>query len=131
MPKIARKSSRLAPRAETRSSSPAPKALSDAALAMIASRFRALGEPLRLRLLNKLMEGEFTVGQLAEVASTGQANVSKHLAVLKEAGMVSTRREGLSTYCSIADPAVFQLCEIMCARLKAEHEERARHLDGV
>jgi hypothetical protein len=85
--------------------------LSDAALALIAGRFRALSEPLRLRLLNKLMEGEFTVSQLV--------------------GMVATRREGLNTYCSIADPTVVQLCELMCARLKAEHEERARHLDGV
>ena len=131
MPKTARKSAKLARRAAPPSSSAPAKALSDAALAMIASRFRALAEPLRLRLLNKLMEGAFTVGQLVEVTGTGQANVSKHLAVLKEAGMVATRREGLSTYCSIADPAIFQLCEIMCARLKAEHEERSRHLDGV
>ena len=107
------------------------KSLSEAALVMIAGRFRALSEPLRLRLLNKLMEGEFTVGQLVEVAGTGQANVSKHLAVLKDAGMISTRREGLSTWCSIADPSVFQLCEIMCARLKADHEARSRHLEGV
>ena len=131
MPKTARNSAKLARSAPVPASSAPAKALSDAALAMIASRFRALAEPLRLRLLNRLMEGEFTVGQLVEVVGTGQANVSKHLAVLKEAGMVSTRREGLSTYCSIADPAIFQLCEIMCARLKAEHEERSRHLDGV
>lgn len=111
--------------------SAASKSLSDAALVMIASRFRALAEPLRLRLLNKLMEGEFTVGQLVEVAGTGQANVSKHLAVLKDAGMIATRREGLSTWCSIADKSVFQLCEIMCARLKADHEERSKHLEGV
>ena len=75
MPKTARKSAKLARRAAPPSSSAPAKALSDAALAMIASRFRALAEPLRLRLLNKLMEGEFTVGQLVEVTGTGQANV--------------------------------------------------------
>ena len=131
MPKTARTSARSAKAVPPPSPSVPAKVLSDAALMLIAGRFRALSEPLRLRLLNKLMEGEFTVSQLVETAGTGQANVSKHLAVLKEAGMVATRREGLNTYCSIADPTILQLCELMCARLKAEHEERARHLDGV
>lgn len=115
----------IAPRVSKNS---APKVLSDEALILIAARFRALSEPVRLRLLNTLMEGEHSVGQLVEAAGTGQANVSKHLAVLREAGMVAMRREGLSTLCSIADPVVIQLCEIMCARLKAEHEERGRAL---
>lgn len=103
-----------------------PKALSDHALSLIAARFRALGEPVRLRLLNTLMQGERSVTQLVEVCGTGQANVSKHLSVLKAAGMVATRREGLLTLCRVADACVFQLCEIMCARLKAEHEEMGR-----
>jgi len=105
-----------------------PKALSDTALVLIAARFRALSEPVRLRLLNTLMQGERSVTQLVEASGTGQANVSKHLAVLREAGMVAMRREGLLTMCSIADPAINQLCEIMCARLKAEHVERGRAL---
>jgi ArsR family transcriptional regulator len=133
MPKLIKTPSHAGDSAKTAGETAARtgKALSDAALTLIASRFRALAEPVRLRLLNTLMEGELTVGQLAEIAGTGQANVSKHLAVLKEARMIATRREGLSTWCSIADASVFQLCEIMCARLKAEHEERARQLEGV
>ena len=105
-----------------------PKALSDSALSLIATRFRALSEPVRLRLLNTLMQGERSVTQLVEASGTGQANVSKHLSVLREAGMVAMRREGLLTICSIADPAIIQLCDIMCAKLKAEHEERAKAL---
>ena len=105
-----------------------PKALSDTALVLIAGRFRALSEPVRLRLLNTLMQGERSVTQLVEASGTGQANVSKHLAVLRDAGMVAMRREGLMTMCSIADPAINQLCEIMCARLKAEHVERGKAL---
>lgn len=104
-------------------------ALSDQALELIAARFRALGEPVRLRLLNTLMQGECSVTQLVEACGTGQANVSKHLAVLKSAGMVSTRREGLLTLCRIGDASVFQLCDIMCSRLKAEHEELGRALE--
>ena len=69
--------------------------------------------------------------QLVEAAGTGQANVSKHLSILKQAGMIATRREGLATLCSISDPAIFQLCEIMCARLKDEHAQRSRHLEGL
>ncbi len=103
-----------------------PKALSDAALELIAARFRALAEPVRLRLLSTLMQGERTVGQLVEAAGTGQANVSKHLATLKDAGMVATRREGLNTVCRISDPTIHQLCEIMCGRLRDEATARAR-----
>lgn len=107
---------------------PAAKQLPDAALELIAHQFRALSEPVRLKLLSALMQGEKNVTQLVEAAGTGQANVSKHLSILKHAGMIATRREGLSTLCSISDPAIFQLCEIMCSRLKAEHEVRGRAL---
>jgi DNA-binding transcriptional ArsR family regulator len=110
-----------------KSSSP-PKVLSDTALELIAARFRALSEPMRLRLLNVLMQGERTVGQLVEASGSGQANVSKHLAVLKDAGMVGTRKEGLSTFCYIADPMVNDLCEMMCCRLREEMEEKAKAL---
>lgn len=81
---------------------------------------------MRLRLLNVLMQGERTVGQLVEASGSGQANVSKHLAVLKDAGMVGTRKEGLSTFCYIADPIVNQLCEMMCCNLREEMENKAK-----
>lgn len=109
--------------------SASPKQLSDVALELIATRFRALSEPMRLRLLNTLMQGERTVGQLVEASGSGQANVSKHLAVLKDAGMVGTRKEGLSTFCYIADPMVNELCEMMCRRLRGEMEAKARALE--
>jgi DNA-binding transcriptional ArsR family regulator len=70
------------------------KSLTPLALELIASRFRALSEPVRLRLLNLLMHKEQSVGELVAASGSGQANVSKHLAILKEAGMVGTRKEG-------------------------------------
>ena len=106
----------------------APPHLSDTALELIASRFRALSEPMRLRLLSCLMPGARTVGQLVEASGSGQANVSKHLAVLREAGMIGTRKEGPSTLCFIADPIVNELCEMMCCRLREEMEGKARAL---
>ena len=106
----------------------AAKELSPLALDLIAARFRALSEPMRLRLLNLLMRGEHTVGQLVEASGSGQANVSKHLSVLREAGMVGTRKEGLMTVCYIADPIVNELCEMMCSRLREEMEGKAAAL---
>lgn len=99
--------------------------LSPQALELIASRFRALSEPTRLRLLNLLMSGEKTVGALVEASESGQANVSKHLAVLKTAGMVGVRKQGLSSFCYITDPVVKELCEMVCSRLKKEMEDKA------
>ena len=105
----------------------APKELSVDALELIATRFRALSEPMRLRILNLLMqEKECTVGQLVELTGSSQANISKHLSLLREAGMVGNRKEGLSNYCFIADPIVNELCEMMCSRLREEMEQKAR-----
>lgn len=106
------------------------KELSPLALELIATRFRALSEPMRLRLLNLLMGGEKTVGSLVEATGSSQANVSKHLSVLREAGMIAMRKEGLSTFCLIADPIVNELCEMMCSRLREEMESRARAFDA-
>ncbi len=107
---------------------PAKLPMSDKALELVAMRFRALSEPTRLKLLNLLMLGEHTVGQLVEAAGLGQANVSKHLGLLRDAGMIGMRKEGLSTWCYIADPMVNELCEMMCRRLRIEMETQARAL---
>ena len=104
------------------------KELSPLALNLIAKRFRALSEPMRLRLLNILMQGEKTVGQLVAASASSQANVSKHLSVLREAGMIAMRKEGLTSICFIADPIVNELCEMMCTRLREEMESKARNL---
>lgn len=111
------------------SSEPA-KVLSTTALEMIAARFKALSEPMRLRLLNLLMQGERTVGQLVEESGSGQANVSKHLALLRGTGMIGMRKEGLTTVCFIADPIVNELCTMMCSRLREEMEGKAAALEN-
>jgi ArsR family transcriptional regulator len=106
------------------------KELSPLALELIAARFRALSEPMRLRLLNLLMGGEKSVGQLVEATGSSQANVSKHLSVLREAGMIAMRKEGLSSFCFIADPIVNELCEMMCSRLREEMESKVQAFDA-
>ena len=105
--------------------------LSPEVLDMIASRFRVLAESARLLLLNELMSGERTVTELVEATGLNQANVSKHLRLLRTAGFVERRKRGLFSIYRIADPSVAELCRIMCGRLEAEAEEQAALLAEV
>lgn len=94
------------------------KTMSDHALKMIAERFKVLSEPTRLKLIMALRNAERNVTSLVEVAGSTQANVSRHLQQLTEAGILSRRKEGLNVYYKIADPGIFQLCELVCGSLE-------------
>ena len=102
--------------------------ISDEALAMIASWFRVLAEPSRLRILRALEEGEKTITDLVVATGTTQANVSRHVQSLAEAGMVGRRKEGLLTICFIADPTITELCDTVCANLQKRLATRAKQL---
>ncbi len=95
----------------------------------IAERFRVLGEPMRIILLDALREGEATVGELQEATGASQQNVSKHLGVLLRAGIVERRKQGNYSVYSIADPMVFSLCEEVCGGLRREVDELAELLE--
>ena len=97
---------------------------------LIAERFRALGEPARLHIMQELRGGERTVGELVEATGLGTANVSKHLQLLHAAGFVTRRKEGLYVYYGLAGEDVFRLCDIMCGRLAAEADGRRKVLAG-
>jgi ArsR family transcriptional regulator len=97
-------------------------------LAGISARFRALAEPMRLRVLDALRRRELTVGELVAATGAHQANVSKHLAVLHREGFVSRRKEGLHVYYAVADPSVFRLCDVICGSLEAGAAARVRAL---
>ncbi len=97
-------------------------------LALIAERFKALGEPARLTILNALRAGPLSVSELVEDSGLGQANVSKHLQLLNNLGFVKRRKEGLFVYYTLADRSVFHLCDIMCSRLEAEVRGRRKVL---
>lgn len=103
-----------------------PKSLPDASVDQIAQRFRAMGEPMRLRILMLLEEGERSVGDLVERLSTSQANISKHLQVLMTCGLLERRKHGLNVFYAIADPRIFDMCEMVCGSLKRHHTERAK-----
>jgi DNA-binding transcriptional ArsR family regulator len=91
--------------------------LSQAAIDMVAARFRVLGEPLRVRLVQALREGERSVSELAGAVGASQPNVSKHLRLLQEAGIIGRRADGNLAYYFITDGSVFDLCDVVCASI--------------
>ena len=110
---------------------PVPHPLPEDLAELIARRFRALGDPLRVRLLDLLRDREQTVNALAEQLGAGQQNVSKHLAVLADAAMVARRKEGTHVYYRIADEGVFALCEQICGSLQSELSALAALIEGT
>jgi DNA-binding transcriptional ArsR family regulator len=94
---------------------------------LIARRFRVLGEPMRIRLLDRLRDGEATVGELSDALDASQQNVSKHLAVLSDVGILGRRKEGNRVYYRIVDEGVFALCEDVCGSV----QQQLRHLNEL
>ena len=92
--------------------------MNDKTLEMVAERFRVLGDPLRLRLLNALSDREKSVTELVGETGASQANVSKHLGVLLQGGLIERRKEGLFVYYHCADPNVFEICDVVCGSLR-------------
>jgi DNA-binding transcriptional ArsR family regulator len=94
--------------------------LPDDLVELIAERFRVLSEPTRIKLLDRLREGEATVLELTELIGTTQQNVSKHLGVLQRCGIVARRKQGNFAYYRIIDQGVLSLCETVCGGLQAQ-----------
>ena len=100
-----------------------PHPLSEPLVDLIARRFRVLGEPTRIRLLDLLREHDATVTELHEALGASQQNVSKHLGVLLQAGIVTRTKHGTSARYAIADDGVFVLCEHVCGGLRRQLAE--------
>ena len=88
-----------------------PSPVSDELVELIARRFRLLSEPMRIRLFDRLRDGEATVHQLADELGSSQHNASKHLTLLAEAGVLARRKDGTCVYYRLADQDVLALCE--------------------
>jgi len=98
---------------------------------LVARRFRTLGEPFRLRILQELEGGERSVNELVAALDGNQPNVSKHLQVLSDAGLVSRRREGTSVFYAISDPMVFKLCALVCQSALEKSKQEFEDLSGT
>jgi DNA-binding transcriptional ArsR family regulator len=106
------------------------QALDDQALGHVADYFRALSEPLRLRLLNALREGPVNVGELTLQLGCSQANVSKHLALLAKIGLVTRASRGTSVYYQIADPRTYEMCDLVCGQIAQRLMAQVHGLGG-
>ena len=104
--------------------------LTDAGCEEVAMRFRALSEPMRLKILRRLFRGEASVNEILEEVGGTQANVSKHLAVLHGSALVGRRKDGIRTVYSIADPTLLKICSIVCAGVERGARDRADAILG-
>jgi DNA-binding transcriptional ArsR family regulator len=98
---------------------------------LIARRFRLLSEPMRIRILDRLRDGEESVQELAEGLESTQQNVSRHLALMAEAGLLARRKERTHVYYRIADEGVLALCEQVCGSLEDQLRGLAALVDGL
>jgi ArsR family transcriptional regulator len=92
--------------------------LNEEFLKMLAARFKVMGDPTRLKILMALRDGQKTVSELVDIVKSSQANTSRHLQVLAQAGIVSRNKSGLYVYYFIADPKIFDICEQVCGSVR-------------
>ena len=108
-----------------------PHPLPEPLVELIARRFRAISEPMRIRLLDRLRAGEATVAELTESLGASQQNVSKHLAVLADAGIVGRRKDGNHVRYRISDESVLAICEEVCGSVQRQLTELQQILAGA
>ncbi len=96
------------------------------ALEQVAAYFQTLSEPTRLQILNFLRQGERNVGELAQLCGYTSANMSRHLTILTQRGLVARESRGTSVYYRIADESVYALCDLVCGNIVRQLERTAR-----
>ncbi|MBO9997503.1 MAG: winged helix-turn-helix transcriptional regulator [Cyanobacteria bacterium SID2] len=102
-----------------------------AVLTKVSDYFKVLSEVSRLLVLCALKSGTKNVSEISDITGLGQANVSKHLKILTQAGFIKRTPKGVSVYYEISDPVVFQLCELVCDRLSVHLEAQAQHSEHL
>ncbi|HEY9889433.1 MAG TPA: metalloregulator ArsR/SmtB family transcription factor [Candidatus Obscuribacterales bacterium] len=101
--------------------------LSPAALQLVAEFFKVLSEASRLQIVCRLRHGPKNVSEIIELTGLGQANVSKHLKILAQAGIVTRQQQGVCVFYQIANPFVFDLCELVCNSLSLQIQQQTEH----
>lgn len=97
----------------------------------VAEYFKVLSETSRLQILSCLKQGEMNVTELSQATGLGQANLSKHLKVLTQAGILNRQPQGVSAYYSVNDPMIFELCDLVCQRISERMHEQAESLEKI
>lgn len=105
--------------------------LSPTVLAMIADFFKVLSEVSRLQIVCTLKRGKKNVSEIIEITGLGQANVSKHLKLLTQAGIVTRTQQGVNVVYAIANPLVFSLCDLVCNSIATQLQQKNQHLESL
>lgn len=95
----------------------------EAMMERVSDIFKVLAEPMRLTILEALKKGEKTPSELIKITGAQQANVSKHLSIMRKAGIVAAHRKGTNVYYAFKDKRFFTLCDNVCDYLSRRHEE--------
>jgi DNA-binding transcriptional ArsR family regulator len=104
--------------------------LTDTLIESVARRFRILGEPQRLRILQLLKAGAQTVTQIGAALRLSQPNVSRHLQSLFDIGALERRREGNAIFYSVSDPVIFKLCDLVCDSVIGQTQAQLKGMEG-
>ena len=104
--------------------------LNDQAIEIVARRFAVLAEPMRLRLIQALFDGEKNVTELTALTGGTQANISRHLQTLIAAHVLDRRKEGLQVFYRVADPSIAKLCDLVCGSVEKTLNRQAAHFDA-
>ncbi|NEN98636.1 MAG: helix-turn-helix transcriptional regulator [Moorea sp. SIO3I7] len=105
--------------------------LSPTSLTLIADFFKVLSEVSRLQIICCLKSGSKNVSQIIEETGLGQANVSKHLKILAKAGIVTRNQQGINVFYQIANPFIFELCELVCDSLSLQIKQQHQQLEQL
>ena len=105
--------------------------LSSETLQLVADFFKVLSESSRLQIVCTLKAGRKNVSEIIEATGLGQANVSKHLKILAQAGIVSRQQEGVCVYYQIANSFVFELCELVCDSLSVQIQQQSERIANL
>ncbi|MBE9099156.1 winged helix-turn-helix transcriptional regulator [filamentous cyanobacterium LEGE 07170] len=105
--------------------------LSPVALSLMADFFKVLSEASRLQIVCAMKNGPRNVTQIIEATGLGQANVSKHLKILTQAGIASRQQQGPNVYYQIANPFVFELCDLVCDSLSVQFQQQTQQLEAL
>lgn len=93
---------------------------------------KTMAHPLRLAILHNLKDGEKTVNELTEITGASQSNVSQHLAIMRQRGIVKTRKAGQNIYYRVYSPKISQACdmirEVLIEQLSQRQEIAKNHM---
>ena len=96
----------------------------DLVFAAVARYFGLLSEPTRLKILHAICSEERSVTMIVAATGATQTNVSRHLALMREAGVVSRRREGTTVYYRVNDPEFVEICRSVCVQIAGRIDAR-------